>query len=146
LKFLNNIIFSSLQIFHLLLCSFAIHIVRLTTSIYPVIAFSTKVFPVEVLYRIRFLSDNERGISTLQASRADTSDKKQSKVIFCGVAILSAVAIATDIAYNIFTETGRIGNTGISLLYYRKQRRAIFLVSLMSKFTSFLITSNFIKQ
>ncbi|VDK79499.1 unnamed protein product [Onchocerca ochengi] len=53
----------------------------------------------------------------MQASRADTADKEESKLIFCGVAILSAVAITTDIAYNIFTEVQRIGSTGISLLY-----------------------------
>ncbi|VBB29055.1 unnamed protein product [Acanthocheilonema viteae] len=125
------------EVVHLLFASFVIHGIRLITCAYPVNVFGKKAFLAEVLCRIRFRADAQRGISSVQAKQANNTDKNETKLLFYGGLILSTLCIATDVAYYVFSNAKRIGHTGIALIYticlafiyyhYRKERRIMFL-------------------
>ncbi|VDM92625.1 unnamed protein product, partial [Litomosoides sigmodontis] len=122
---------------YLLIGTLVIHSLRLITYVYPVTVFSKKAFLAEILCRIRFFANRQRGISAAQAKHDDNADKQESRLLFyCGL-IVSTACIATDITYYVWSNARRVGHTGVSLIYticlvliyyhYRKERRIMFL-------------------
>ncbi|EFO17920.2 hypothetical protein LOAG_10579 [Loa loa] len=59
--------------FRLLIGSLVIHGLRLIACAYPVAVLAIKAFPGEILCRIRFSPNPQRGVSTAQARQADNT-------------------------------------------------------------------------
>uniref|UniRef100_A0A915PU46 Uncharacterized protein n=1 Tax=Setaria digitata TaxID=48799 RepID=A0A915PU46_9BILA len=122
---------------YLLISSLVVHGIRLSVCTYSIIVLAKEAFPTEILSRVRFLPNPQRGISVMKADQDNYSDARNSKFLFYAATILTFSCLATDIAYNFLPGVKRITGSGISPIYticlivifyyYRKERRAVLL-------------------